>query len=588
MASTSSVNDSPTTIPVHKFKSFLKRIEVKSPHHSTPTSSWSNYDVICLPPSRRTWGHLDFFAFWNVQAFSIATWQTATLITTLGITVWQAMLCVFVARLIIAAVALSHGWGGSVWHVGFPIYSRFTFGYRGSYICLIQRIVLCIIWYSTQSYTCGILLSVMLSALSPTFHNLKNTIPLHVHLTTKELIGWIIYHIVSLPFLFIPPEKFNIPFKFITFCAFLAIFGTSIGLLVHIGGLKNLAVLKYARNPRKSYKKLGWNLIFGVNTVINTFVVGLTNQPDFSRFARKPGVQIWGQSISIIVFSSVVPLMAIMATYANMQAFPISATSSNIWNPPYLIESWIDTDYSPRTRCAAFFSALGFFISTAGLNIIDNGVSGGIDLVAISPRYINIRRGTLIIMLISMAIQPWYILSEAPVFLNVLGSYGCFFGPMIGVFTSEYYLVRKQKLKLSELFNGSKDSIYWFWHGFNLRAIISWICGFIPGVTGIASLNSNATSVSKISVKLFHTPFVLGYLIAFFLNTILNYFFKPPGIGEIDEYDIFGTFTEKEALKMGVKPKEEMPDTSPTVEVFSIHEMPNSPEKNLDECTYWQ
>lgn len=557
------------------FSRILQKIQIPSTERLT-TDNWKSPDVICLPPSRRNWGHLDFLGFWNVIALSISTWQSCSSLLALELNVWESMVVVIIAKVIIFAIALSHGWAGAVWHIGYPVYARFTFGLWGSYLALIQRIVLCIVWYSVQAYTGAQLISIILSTIFSGFNNLHNTLPESLPMTLKQFIGFIIYHVVSIPFLYIPPERLNIPFKVITLISFFTVFGTSIGSMVHAHGAGGLIKEPSTAKPGA---ELGMSFMHGINIVINTFAVGLVNQPDFSRFASKPGKQIWGQAVSILIFGTIVPLFGLLGSSAAATSFG-DINTLNLWNPPNIIEQWLVESYSARSRCAAFFASFGFLISTLGLNTIDNGISGGMDLVAILPKYINIRRGAYIIMIISIVIQPWQILANATVFVSVLNSYGCFFGPMIGVFTADYFLVRKQKIKLSDLYTGSTDSIYWFYKGINIRSYISWICGFVPGIIGFASVNPANTNVPTAAIKIFDISFIIGYPIAFIVHLIINYFFPPEGLGVIDEYDVFGTFTIEEANKLGVIPNESI-DSSSNYEEKDIQSVTNKMLKSL-------
>jgi NCS1 family nucleobase:cation symporter-1 len=129
---------------------------------------------------------------------------------------------------------------------------------------------------------------------------------------------------------------------------------------------------------------------------------------------------------------------------------------------------------------------------------------------------------------------------------------------MIAVFTADYFIVRKQKVKLTDLYRGSSDSIYWFWHGINWRGYVSWTCGFVPGIVGFASVNPAMTNVPQGAVKLFQMSFIIGYIISFIVHVVINFFFPPPGVGEYDEYDVYGTFTREEAEKLGVIPHESL------------------------------
>jgi nucleobase:cation symporter-1, NCS1 family len=51
---------------------------------------------------------------------------------------------------------------------------------------------------------------------------------------------------------------------------------------------------------------------------------------------------------------------------------------------------------------------------------------------------------------------------------------------MTGILISDYFLVRKKKLYVDDLYIGNVDSAYWFWGGFNWRAFAAWATGLCP------------------------------------------------------------------------------------------------------------
>lgn len=154
---------------------------------------------------------------------------------------------------------------------------------------------------------------------------------------------------------------------------------------------------------------------------------------------------------------------------------------------------------------------------------------------------------------------------------------------MMGVFTSDYYMVRKKKVKLSDLYHPSPKGIYWFTHGVNFRSYTAWILGFAPSIGGMASVNP-ANNIPIGLTRTFYTGFISGYAISFLVHWGLNLLFPPAGLGEIDSYDSvclrphgfekanhddiglvtdsglflfllqFGTFTPEEAIKLGIEP----------------------------------
>jgi hypothetical protein len=71
----------------------------------------------------------------------------------------------------------------------------------------------------------------------------------------------------------------------------------------------------------------------------------------------------------------------------------------------------IQTHGGPGTRAAVFFAAFSFFLSQISVNVVACGVVGGMDLAALLPRYLDIRRGSLLVAVIGIAINPWKILN---------------------------------------------------------------------------------------------------------------------------------------------------------------------------------
>ena len=111
--------------------------------------------------------------------------------------------------------------------------------------------------------------------------------------------------------------------------------------------------------------------------------------------------------------------------------------------------------------------------------------SGGIDLAAIAPRWITLRRGGYITILGAFIMQPWQLLNGATDFLTVVGSFSVFLGPFMGIYFVDYYVLRKRVMKLTELYEESPRSLYWYTGGWNLRAVIAWPAGWwylIPGL----------------------------------------------------------------------------------------------------------
>ncbi|EXJ80597.1 hypothetical protein A1O3_06879 [Capronia epimyces CBS 606.96] len=511
---------------------------------------WKNPDLIPLPPSRRTWVDLDFVGLWSTSFVTIFGWQAISSILSLGLNVWQAFLCNLIAKLIQVGVVLSLGWIGGQWHIGFTVSSRFTFGIWGSFLPIIIRVLLCCVWYGVQSFTGGMLVSAVLSTIFPSYQHMKNTLPASAAMTTKQFVGFVVYNIIAIPFLYVPPHKLRTPFKVCMTISALTIFSMSVGLMAAAHGAGDLV---HTGVSVSGGSQLGWGWVHGITTVIGSGVVGMTSQSDFNRFARRPGNQVFGQTFAVLFFGNLVPLFGLLGTSAAGKLYG-DITELGLWNPPAIVDVWLSTSYhSPKMRAASFFTSFGLLCSTLALNTVENGISGGMDFAGLLPRYFNIRRGSYAIAIIGILIQPWQIVSKASVFTAVLSSFGVILGPLIGVFTADFFIVRKRRVKLSDLYNPSPDSIYWFWHGFNWRAFVAWFLGFAPFVPGIASVNpANDGKLPIGLIQTFYTGFLTGYVIAFAIHVLLNRISPPFAQYEIDEYDVFDSFEPDEAAKIGM------------------------------------
>ena len=73
---------------------------------------------------------------------------------------------------------------------------------------------------------------------------------------------------------------------------------------------------------------------------------------------------------------------------------------------------------TPAARAGTFFAGVGLLASQLALCIVLNSVAAGMDLTTICPKYINIRRGSYIIMLVGIAVCPWNYVNQASTFIT--------------------------------------------------------------------------------------------------------------------------------------------------------------------------
>ncbi|KAI0841945.1 NCS1 nucleoside transporter family protein-like protein [Hypoxylon sp. FL0890] len=524
------------------------------------TDQWSNRDLIPLPPSRRTWGWFHFFGYWTLSSLNITNWQTPSSFLTEGLSVSQSMLIIIIGRFLIAAFATLIAWCGLRWHIGFTIQNRFTWGLRASYIPLLQRILLNFIWNAIQCWNGGRLAAVCLTAIWPSYAKMRNFLPASLPTTGDQFVGFIVFWALSTPLLWIPPEKFKIPFLLTSIYSALGMLSMMIWALSTakgVGPLMNTGVAL----PEGSLWNASWLLMAGINQTVGGVTAGITNGSDFSRYSRNRKAYVIGTITSGWVTGVLVCFVGLVTTSAAQKIY-----GEVYWNPPDLLMKMMNNgEGSSAARAGVFFLAFGFGLTSMFENICGNAVAGGIDLAGLWPHYINIRRGAIITFVAAWIVQPWQLVNRAATFIQVLSSFSVFLSPIIGLMAVDFYLLRGLKIRLSHLYS-TKNSSYWYWNGINWRAPVAWICGWIPTIGGLVATVNQDANAPRALFKLYFMAFFVGFFTSATIFFLLNKLFPIKGMGEYDEVDFYGTFTTKEAAKLGVIPVEFHTDADDSIE----------------------
>jgi NCS1 family nucleobase:cation symporter-1 len=414
---------------------------------------------------------------------------------------------------------------------------------------------------------------VMLYALFPGYKHIKNTFPKSANMTTQQFVGFIVFTCIQVPFLWVPPEKTALLFRYVNISTAVTMFSVTVWALATAHGGGPLLVQS---STLTTTSEKAWAIIHGITTVIGSIAVSLTNQSDFNRFARRPGDQIWGQVYSNVFVGALVTLMGTLTTSAAQKIY-----GQLLWSPADLAIRWMEDGYTSKSRAAAFFAGFGFFLSQLSINTVDNAWPGGFDLAGLFPKWINIRRGAYITAVLGIVINPWQLADTSNTFINVLDGYSVFLGPMVGMMVCDFWVVRNRKLKLTDLYTPNSSSIYWFHYGFNWRAFVSWLVGIAPAMPGFINAVNPKIKVPTGAQEIFYLAYIEGFAISFVIHYALNRFFPVPGLGEIDEEDFFATFTVEEAQKLGVVPHRRLLDTVDAEHSVSEEETKDASEKSV-------
>lgn len=126
----------------------------------------------------------------------------------MGLTYIDALVIVAVSFTIISVVIAANGAVGAIYHVPFPVVARASWGFWGSYIAILSRLILALFWFAIHNFNGGNAVCVMLEAVWPDhFGGIQNRIAPGQGITTQGMIGYVVYWILQFPLLCLRPDR---------------------------------------------------------------------------------------------------------------------------------------------------------------------------------------------------------------------------------------------------------------------------------------------------------------------------------------------------------------------------------------------
>lgn len=481
-----------------------------------PGESWGNAmlrnaDLLPVPPERRTWGWVNFAAFWISDGLNLNTFMIASTAVSAGLTWSQAWAAIIVGYFAVAFLVVMTARIGAVYHVSFPILARGTFGVWGAIWPIVNRSAMACIWYGVQAYIGGQCVTLVLESMFPSYRRMPNHLPASAGITTMDFVSFFIFSLISLPLVCIHPSKIRLFFNFKSIVVPIAAIAFFVWSIVDAKGLGPII-----HQPAKlTGSKFGWQFMASLMSCISNMATLVLNIPDLSRMAKDKKSVKWSQILAVPLTFSITSFLGIIIASSSHVIY-----GELIWNPVDLLGERLKVDpYNSGARAGVFFIAFAFIIGQIGVNIAANSLSAGHDLAAACPRFINIRRGSLVAACIGFAMNPWLLLKDSNNFATYLSAYSLFLSSISGTMMADYYIVKRGVLDMPSLFSaasGSKNdgqpSMYHFWHGFNLRAFAAYISGIAMTVAGFAGVLGAEVSVA--AQRMYILAYPIGFLVS--------------------------------------------------------------------------
>ena len=422
-----------------------------------------------VTPQEKSWG---WFAIFNVWANDVQSLFGYTLVASLfisyGVSGWTAFAALIAAGLFVMVMVNLSGAAGERYGIPYPVFARASMGTAGAKLPAILRAIVAVFWYGVQVYFASTALALLIRLLTgaadgATFLGLG-------------AIDWVSFLVVWAFHIAIFWRGMGWVEGFLNFAGPF-VYAVMIGLVVVLwirsdGQLLHHAQTIFAR-PDATWGTEIAGFIAIIGTMIAYFAAVMINFSDFSRYARNKDAMVKGNlaglPFNMILFSA----LALLTT-----AGAAAIYGEQIINPTEIVER---TD----SVLLGIIAAITFFAATVGINLVANFIPAVNGIANLAPDRIGFRKAGLITSVFALIIGGLWtaVISQIGIagFVNTLGA---MLAPLYGILIVDYYLIRKEKLHLADLYktNGGR---YHYTNGWHRNALIAFAVAAVFSVATV-------------------------------------------------------------------------------------------------------
>jgi len=418
-----------------------------------------NPDLAPIPPERRTWGVYNYASLWVAMSVCIPTYMLASGLIAGGMSWWQAVGTILLGNLIVLAPMLLNAHAGARYGIPFPVFVRASFGVRGANIPAVLRALVACGWFGIQTWIGGQAIYSMLKIVWPAAGGITGGVWVCFFAFWALNMAVIWRGIDTIKFL----EGIGAPFML------------GIGLLLlwwitgQAGGFG--PVLSAPSKFRSTGEFLRF-FIPSLTGMVGFWATVALNIPDFTRYAKSQRAQMLGQALGLPAAMTLYSFIGVAVTSASVVLF-----GTAIWDPVDLLGRF----HQPMVALVALVALL---IATLNTNVAANVVSPSNDFSNLNPRRISFRTGGMITGVVGVLMMPWRLLGDFSAYIfGWLVGYSGLLGPIAGVMIADYFVVRRTRLKVDDLYR--RHGAYEYDGGVNWRAVAALATGIAVALLGL-------------------------------------------------------------------------------------------------------
>lgn len=459
-----------------------------------------NHDLAPVPEMGRTWSMVNFLALWVGMCVCIPSYMIASSLIDGGMSVLQAVLTVFLGNVIVLIPMVLNGHVGVKYGIPFPVFSRASFGVKGSNIPALLRAAVACGWFGIQTWIGGATLYTILKVFWPGAESFPRILPEFMGVSLIPFLCFLVFWSLNV---FVMWKGIECIKRLETFCApFLILCG--LALLYWAYTSANGFGTLFQTPSRFTGSAEFWAFFFPALTGMVGYWATLSlNIPDFTRYAKDQRSQIIGQALGLPTTMTLIAFIGVAVTSATVVIF-----GESIWDPVVLIGKF-------SNPVLVVFSMLVIALATLTMNVAANVVAPANDFANLAPSKIDFKTGGYITAIIGILMMPWKLLADPSgyIFTWLIG-YSALLGPVAGILLTDYFLIRQRQLQVTDLYR--HQGIYTYRNGYNIRAIVALLVGVLPNVPGflVQVQALPAGSVPPMLADLYHYAWFVGLTLA--------------------------------------------------------------------------
>ncbi len=424
-----------------------------------------NVDLAPIPQAKRRWTWLNYSTIWMGMVHNIVAYETAAALLSQGFSVWQALLAVIIANVVLVLAMWFNGVAGAKYGLPFPVLIRSAFGYKGAQIPVLLRAFVAIFWFAVQSYAGSLAINALFGLLLPGWNSLSQISFLGLQANVAIAFGlfWVL-HALIISHGMQQIRHFELWAGPMVIVMGLIAVGWAVSAAHGLGPL-------FSQPSRLSPAAFDTAFPLAVTGLIGVWATLVLNIPDFTRFARSQRDQVVGQAIGLPITAILFALISIVTTSGALAAF-----GSAISNPVELLQRF-------HNPVILVFGALTLIVATLSVNVGANVVSPAYDLVNLFPRKLHFVSAGILAIALGVLFVPWMWFNNATTIYDVLGAIGGALGPVAGLMLADFYVVRRQQYDAVNFFQRTGD--FQYQNGWNVRGLLAFGIGLVGAFIGL-------------------------------------------------------------------------------------------------------